>query len=629
MAPRLPTLTDIHGRPLRKAELTREIAAATTTGVRQALSGHPAQGLTPQRLARLLRSAEEGDAIAYLELAEEMEEKDPHYLAVLSTRKRQVAQLPIDVEPAGDSAEEKADAQLVKDWLDRDLLEAELFDILDAVGKGYSATELVWSLGADLWQPNVLKWRDPRYFEFDRETRETLMLRELSGPEPLPPAKFIVHYHPAKSGLPVRSGLARIAAWGYLFKNYAIKDWVAFLETYGMPMRYGRYDNGETEENIRTLMSAIADLGSDAAAVFPKSMDVQFESSADGSTPEGLWERKARYVDEQISKAVLGQTGTTDMKSGGIGDGGNAVHDRVAGDIERADAKLIAATLNRDLVVPLVMLNRGQRKRYPRIRIGRPEAIDVKALVENAVTLANNGAAIDADEVRDRAGLPAPKKDGRLLGGGGAARETGTAPTSGESDDAPKSGVGGDKIQQQALNGAQVDALKDVVTGVSNGEIAPQAAKQLVAIAFPLIDRDTVDKLVDGAAQNRDRHSGPTPPEGAPPAPSQPETPEAASLRPLSLLNRAIASEADDAAPPDAIDTAADEALEDWERLVAPMIEPIGRLVDSSESLDALKASLASSIEKMGVDAVADQLARALFGARLAGDADARGGDQQ
>ena len=111
------------GRELKREVLQEEIAAPAYGSPRTIYSGHPAQGLDPARLAGLLLGAEQGDAMAYFELAEEMEEKDLHYLAVLGTRKRAVAQLPIEVEPAGDSTQEKDDAKLVEDWLDRDMLE--------------------------------------------------------------------------------------------------------------------------------------------------------------------------------------------------------------------------------------------------------------------------------------------------------------------------------------------------------------------------------------------------------------------------------------------------------------------------------------------------------------------------
>lgn len=415
-----PSLVWPDGRPLKRETLSVEIAKPEQGSVRTIHSGHPAQGLDPRKLAALLLSAEQGDALAYFELAEEMEEKDLHYLSVMGTRKRAVAQLPIEVEAADDSEEAKADAKLVEDWLERDMIEAELFDVLDAIGKGVSSTEIVWELTSESWLPKALKWRDPRWFEFDRTDGETLYLRGNMGPEELPAAKFITHFHPAKSGLPIRGGMARAVAWGYMFKNFAIKDWVVFLEAYGHPVRIGKYGPNESEENKRILERALRALGTDAAAAFPETMSVEFIDRKAGTAPNDLWRSHAEYFDEQISKAVLGQTNTTDAQSGGLGSGQANVHNEVRQDIERADAKLLAATLNRDLIVPLVMLNRGPRKVYPRLKIGRPDPVDVEAMVKSAEALAGMGVAIDGEELRERAGLPAAKDPAKALKAPGA-----------------------------------------------------------------------------------------------------------------------------------------------------------------------------------------------------------------
>ena len=415
MAATAPQLVWPDGRPLKREALGVEIAAPGYGTPRTIHSGHPARGIDPEKLASLLLSAEQGDAIAYFELAEEMEEKDLHYLSVLGTRKRAVAQLPIEVEPADDSAQAKADAKLIEDWLNRDMLEHELFHILDAVGKGISSTEIIWDMKPSSWLPRDLKWRDPRWFEFDREDGETLRLRGASGAEDLPAAKFITHLHPAKSGLAIRSGLARVAAWGYMFKNFAIKDWVIFLEAYGHPVRIGKYGPNESEENKRILERALRQLGTDAAAAFPETMSVDFIDRKAGTAPNDLWRSHAEYFDMQISKAVLGQTNTTDAQAGGLGSGQANVHNEVREDIERADAKLLAATLNRDLVVPLVMLNHGMREVYPRLKIGRPDPIDIEAMLDAAERLTEMGVEVDAEEVRERAGVPAGKPGGKIL----------------------------------------------------------------------------------------------------------------------------------------------------------------------------------------------------------------------
>jgi len=176
-----PALVLPDGRPFVRAQLAEEIARPSRASIRTIHSGHPAQGLSPERLARLLLSAEQGDAVAYYELAEEMEEKDLHYLSLLRTRKLAVAQLPIEVEPAGQDAQSIDDAKFAESWLDRDMLETELFDILDAIGKGVSATEMLWRMTATSWLPYALKWRDPRWFDFDRHDLTTPQLIDEHG----------------------------------------------------------------------------------------------------------------------------------------------------------------------------------------------------------------------------------------------------------------------------------------------------------------------------------------------------------------------------------------------------------------------------------------------------------------
>lgn len=416
-APPPPPLVDASGRPLRTARdtLTREIAGPSLAGIRSIQSGHPAQGLTPTRLAQILRAAETGSAIAYLELAEEMEEKDLHYLSVLGTRKRQVSQLPVNVEAASEAPEDEADAQLIRDWLKRLTLQAELFDILDAVGKGYSVTEIVWKMTANTWLPDRLKWRDPRFFEFDQVTGEELLLRSDDGvPTPLHPYKYITHIAPAKSGLPIRGGLARAAAWGYLFKNYTIKDWMAFLEVYGLPLRVGKYQPGTTEEDIRRLEQAISQIGSDAGAVVPSTMMIDFITNG-GTASAEMFERKAKYIDEQLSKAVLGQTSSSDAQSSGIGSGQADLHGEVRHDIETADATLLSATLTRDLGIPMVMFNRGQRMNYPLILVGRPDPVDVKQALESMSKGVDLGVPIAVSTFRKLTGLDEPKDGEELL----------------------------------------------------------------------------------------------------------------------------------------------------------------------------------------------------------------------
>ncbi|MDH7971770.1 DUF935 domain-containing protein [Sphingomonas sp. AR_OL41] len=421
-APAPPALVDGRGRPLRTAAdvLTGEIAGPTIAGIRSIVSGHPAQGLDPYRLTQILRAAEMGEATAYLELAEEMEEKDLHYQSVMGTRKRAVAQLPIEVEAASDDPDHETDAQLVRDWLKRLTLQAELFDILDALGKGYSVTEIIWKTTSSVWLPETLKLRDPRFFQFDQVTGEELLLKGgLDGnqgmPQPLPPAKFITHLAPAKSGQPIRGGIARAAAWGYLFKNFTLKDWMTFLEVYGLPLRVGKYANGTSEGDIRKLAQAVAQIGSDAGAVIPQSMIIEFVKSDGGASNPEMFKNLCVYLDDQLSKAVLGQTSSADAKAGGLGSGQANLHGEVRHDIEAADAVLLSATLTRDIAKPIVMFNRGLRDAYPIIRIGRPDAVDVEQALKSMDEGVKMGVPIAVSFFRKATGIPEPKAGEQLL----------------------------------------------------------------------------------------------------------------------------------------------------------------------------------------------------------------------
>jgi len=436
-------LYDSYGREVDTARLREQQAAPTMAGIRNIYSVmHPSAGLTPERLAVILREAEFGDPFLYLELAEEMEEKDLHYMSVLSTRKEAVAQLDFAVKPASGAAEDVKAADLVREILGQGslTLESVWMDMLDALGKGFSATEIIWETTAREWYPRRLVWRDPRWFMFDWVSGEELLVRTLrDGPaiavegerkpangghfkggglygalqasrgiqpltEPLVPYKFITHIAKAKSGLPIRGGLARAAGWAYLFKNYILKDWVTFAEVFGQPLRIGKYGPGTTEQDKDTLLRAVANIGTDAAAIIPDSMVIEFtEARQTGSTD--LFSRFCEYLDAQVSKAVLGQTLTTELPRGGGSRAAAEVHDRVRRDIVASDAKRLAASINRDLVRAIVDLNVGPQRVYPQLSFVLPDDTDIRTFAEVVAMLVDRGLRIGQSSVLSRLGL--------------------------------------------------------------------------------------------------------------------------------------------------------------------------------------------------------------------------------
>ena len=401
------------GQPVRREILTQEIARPTLSGVRSVLAGYPSDGLTPGRLATILREADAGAPMRYLELAEIVEERDLHYVGVLGTRKRSVSQLAVTVEAASDAARDVAMADMVRAWLLRDELQEELSDILDAIGKGVSQTEIVWDTSEGQWQPERLEWRDPRWFEYDHVDGRTPLLRTDAGLEPLPRAKFISASIRAKSGLPIRSGLARLACWSWMFKSFTLRDWAIFSQTYGQPIRIGKFGPSSTEAERDILFSAVASIAGDCAAIIPESMSVEFVEMKSASANATLYRERADWLDRQISKGVLGQTATTDAIAGGHAVGRE--HRQVQEDIERADAKALSAVLNRDLIRPWIDLEWGLQKAYPRLRIGREDVRDVAGTVSALDKLVPMGLRVERSVVADMLGFPDPDAGADVL----------------------------------------------------------------------------------------------------------------------------------------------------------------------------------------------------------------------
>ena len=415
MTRRPQKVLDPQGRPIDRASLTEEIAAPTFGGVRSPVTGYPADGLNPLRLAQILRSADHGDPVRYLELAEAIEERDSHYVGVLGTRKRAVSQLDITVEDSDDSPIGVEMAERVRKWLKRGELTNELFHILDAVGKGYSFTEIIWESSEGQWQPKELKLRDPRWFRFERHNLETPLMLDNSGNEvPLPAFRFIHARMQAKSGLALRSGIARVAAWTWMFKAFTQRDWSIFSQTYGQPLRIGKYGPGTSEDDRNKLFQAVANIAGDCAAIIPESMMIEFITAQNMGSSTEHYEKRCDWLDRQTSKLVLGQTATTDAVTGGLGSGKE--HREVQEDIETADAQDLGAILNRDLIIPWMQFEFGPQKTYPRLVIARPEAEDLKAWTDAAVPWVQVGLEVDQAEVLTKLGLSAPQAGARVLG---------------------------------------------------------------------------------------------------------------------------------------------------------------------------------------------------------------------
>lgn len=407
-------ILDQHGQPIEYDLLTEELAAPRLTSIRSTWHPSVANHLTPGRLAGVLQSASGGNARDYLTLAEEMEERDLHYASVLGTRKLAVSSLDLRVEAASDDATDIKRADALRELVETPEVGELLTHQVDALGKGYAVSEIMWDRSGRTWTPAEYKERDPRHFQFDRGTGRELRLLDDAAPVdglPLAPYKFIVHLPRIRSGLPMRGGLARLAAVAYMCKAWTWRDWMAFADIFGLPMRVGKYGPGAKPEDIDKLIAAVANLGSDAAAAIPDSMRIEFQQAVQTAGAGDFFKNLAEWRDKQVSKGIIGQTMTAD-------DGASLaqaqVHQLVRLDILTADARALSNTLQRQLVRPFIDLNFGPG-RYPKLTLVVPKPENTQLLVDAITKLVPLGLEVEQSVVRDKLGIPDPDKGAVLL----------------------------------------------------------------------------------------------------------------------------------------------------------------------------------------------------------------------
>lgn len=403
-------ILDQFGRPIVK-EALREPQTARVGWLQQTFAQHPSRGLTPQKLARILEDAEHGDLVAQFDLFEDMEEKDGHILAEMSTRKRALLGLDWDLlPPRNASAAEVRGTEAVKELLlGMENIEDLILDLADAIGKGFACVELEWLRLGQTWTIAHARHRPQQWFQLDPATRTEIRLRESSAEgEPLQPFGWIVHVHKARSGYLARAGLHRVLSWPFLFKNYAVRDCAEFVEIYGLPVRVGRYPSGASDAEKRTLLSAVMGIGHSAAGIIPETMALEFLEAAKGTHEPFAF--IIDWAERTQSKCIVGQTLSAESKATGLGSGVADLHGSVRQDIIEADAMQIAGDLTRHLVYPLAALNAGVGNpgRSPRWSFDTRQAADLKVLGESLKTIVDMGMRVPQSYVYERAKIPQP-----------------------------------------------------------------------------------------------------------------------------------------------------------------------------------------------------------------------------
>jgi phage gp29-like protein len=284
--------------------------------------------------------------------------RDPHAFAILQKLKLEVVSREWFVTPASESRlDKKAAAEVERQFkaINYDRLTKGL---LGAVLKGFSVAEVLWSSTSLGWQATAVKVKKQRRFRFtvDGELRMLTRSNTIDG-EPVPDRKFIVHRHSIDDDDddPYGVGLGSVLFWPAWFKRQVLAHWLRGSEKHATPTTVLSYEGAYDKKRQDEMIAVLRQMANDTGLVIPKSVEADLLEAANGGGGE-IFEKLARYLDELMSEATLGETLTTNSGERGARSLGE-IHNEIRIAIAKAASDLISATIKDTLVRWIVELN--------------------------------------------------------------------------------------------------------------------------------------------------------------------------------------------------------------------------------------------------------------------------------
>lgn len=383
-------ILDQFGRPYEKEIVRERGGRAYAFKEPDQWQASVATGIDPTRLAEILRKNDRGENQDMLTLAMEMPERDLHYFGQLQTRANAIAFVPIELEVAKKHKKSAKARKIAEEatevFIDNPLFRGLLQDLMDAINVGYQVIQPVWDTTTRPWTFKSFEWIDPRVFQFDVKHHKELRIRDENkeNGRPIPPGLYLVHFPRIRAGVRLRASIARLAAVNWFFKTSSVKDWLAFAEVYGMPIRIGKYGPSATEDEIATLSHALINLGHDASAMIPDGMKIEVVDARRPTSGDNVFSGITKYFDEQTSRAVLGQVLASDARATGLGTAIADLHRDVRQDIREADSIAVRGTIDY-LLKQWTELNYGVGAPVPKLRIDIDPPEDVQKFTQGVL----------------------------------------------------------------------------------------------------------------------------------------------------------------------------------------------------------------------------------------------------
>lgn len=365
----------------------------------------------------VLRSEASGKG---LRLYDEVD-RDPHAGSVLQTRYLAVVGKEWTILPglnglqqgrkiATDQDQEIAD--FVAEVLEACNFDQARHELLQALLYGFYCLEVMWKIDAGAVAVDRFFGKHPRRFIFspERELRLLTLSNMIEG-EILPPRKFI-QFTCGDSDNPYGKGLGQKLWWPVWFKKNGIKFWLIFLDKFGGPTAVGKYPPGTGDADQQKLLDAINLIHTETGVTIPENMAIDLLEAARAG--QVSYQDMCEYMDKAMSKAVLGQTATTEGTPGKLGN--EQTQGEVRQDIIEADADLLDTCLNNSIVRWIVDFNFPGIMDYPKIETfagAKPDLQERSAIDKTLVV--DIGLPVGIKYFYETYGIPEPEEGEELV----------------------------------------------------------------------------------------------------------------------------------------------------------------------------------------------------------------------
>lgn len=267
---------------------------------------------------------------------------DSHVFACVQSRKAGVLSLDWEINRGTDKDQ---NVEMVENLLKKLNLHKLISDILDSTQFGYQPLEIIWkkTKSGHILPKNIVA-KPSEWFCFDDDNNLKFRTKENYYGEIVPDKKFLLAQNNPSYNNPYGERTLSRVFWPVTFKKGGMKFWVVFTEKYGMPHLIGKHPRGATKEETNTLADMLEVMVEDAIAVIPDDSSVEIQEANKTSSAD-IYEKLIDKMNSEISKAILGQTLTTEIGSTGSYAASNT-HMAVRQDIIDSDKKLVESVIN-------------------------------------------------------------------------------------------------------------------------------------------------------------------------------------------------------------------------------------------------------------------------------------------